>query len=372
MDWRELINFSRSKEAWLVLGWVALCLFGVDFAFQLVGAGGSEPFRQQEFRNADERGRIGALLSRCELDRAKRGRGQPDPLVLVFGLSTAKTGIHPGLLAECLGGSARVVNLGTVGGSVQEVEYALGALRGSQAKPDVAVLVLNPFLMAGRTWVNPPPQGLARAISHWVRRTPGRETWKYIRSQSWILQNYHRSRNAINNGLFSVRSVLGGWCGFTGPALFPPADPGAGGVPAHEGGLHTVPSLVEEQIQSFWRSGLADPSRYLTTGAEARSLARVLNLVKGLGAQRIVIVLAPEPEILRKGVPVEAERAMEAVLSATVPSAHLLDYRARIEDDQFYDFGHLNALGRRQCTLAMAEDLLALDSLVAAGASERE
>jgi hypothetical protein len=268
----------------------------------------------------------------------------PPPLGVVLGFSTARDGLVPELLQSRPGGrDIRWLNLAGSGGSFYELAYYVRPLFESQLDPELLVLAVHPVWLAGRATklelVNATPAEVAAALCR--RDTDLAE--KGAREWSWLAFNNNRLSLAAREVMASVREDV--FAGLERPldSLFPPAaDPWK--VERLYSGRATDEAR-NTQMKAWEQFGWFDPAQFSTQGIEAEALTAVVRAALE-NAERVVIVWLPEGEVLRARVPAEAERVFREVLGTVERAPPIVDLRAALGEELFYDHAHVNEAGR--------------------------
>ena len=309
-----------------------------------------------DYQHPYEVTRLGGRVAGAE--DARRSRRASGPLVMIFGLSTARFGISPGTLEHALGADSRVVNLGGYGLSMQELEYTFLALRQATLRPDVIVLIANPMLMGGRT---PPPATCptARELLASIRKghLRGVGLSAYLRSHLSFLEKFNHLDNMLVSELLKVRLGIAAHGRFSSRALYPAMEDDPSDATDFFGTLHIDPEVLHMQNEGFQRMLGQGSRRYLAEGAEGRALARFYGNLMALG-KRVVVIYPPEPTTIRRHVAPDAVLSMQKVIRGLDPQAEIVDLRALLPDAFFVDYGHLNSLGRQAFTGVAADIIL--------------
>lgn len=291
----------------------------------------------------EELGYVAARVA--ETEREREGTALPGPsgiprtrLVVIGGFSTALLGIDPEGLESASPGW-RVVSLAGTGASFRELRYYLRPLARSTLRPDLVILGVHPSWLVVRAGQGPGPSrpGLRAALARWA----------------WVRANSPRIGVSIRVGLVEARLRIGSWFGLPIAVLAPPGTERAWTPPVQRGEAGVYGAT---QMEGWARAGWFDPASYDASGPEARELGELLERL-GAVTSRVAIVLMPESEPLRERLPEEAERALVTAVRSAAPQSPVIDLRASVPEEEFWDRIHLYPKGRERLTRLLAERL---------------
>ena len=324
------LNIRRAIPLFRLLGCLAL-------AIALLNTLGYACFRphpralwMQEWLNPTEKKRVSTQLASAEHWVERASRSTPAPSIgLILGLSTAREGIDPQLLERELGSGVRAVNLGSSGGSFQELAYYSEGLDRTPLRPEWIVIGVHTTWLAGRR-----PDALEpMSASDWLWRVTHRRGPERIRTgarqRAWLEYNYLRIHNGIQNALRGHALAPAPW-----------VEPGADLQDTFQtlhlySGMHADPEFIRLQTTAFGDSGWYDAERYSSTPEEFEAL-RVILLRCLRISPRVSVVLMPEADPLRRRIPHVAADEMTGVMQSH-PQVEVLDGRALIAEEDFYD-----------------------------------
>ncbi len=238
-----------------------------------------------------------------------------DSPCVLLGLSTMGMGVDPEYLESKLGSTW--LNLAGAGRLMADLERYSRPMLERNLHPRLIVVGVHPMWLANRGFVIP------KVLSKWfwlARRPLIREDYAdltgQIRSQLKLLQ-------VERDAEFVVAPKFG----------------------------HALARHSEKQLRVWRDDGYFNPGSYVKD-SQAEIFSEVLEKLSGTGAQ-IVIVLMPESTRLREKVPPVAGTKMLALAG----EHKVLDLRASLPDDYFWDVVHLNIDGRQRLSAELALEL---------------
>ena len=295
------------------------------------------------------------------VEKRRRRAGTGEGLAVILGRSTAREGLDPSMLEAGDLGSLRWLSLYGSGGSLNFMTDLADILFFSKLNPEVVVLAINPYMLAGHPYRPHDPCGDATAV---IRHLWGREFYSarialsaLMESRSWILAHRRIINHQVRVGSFRARLRLFRACGLEPDSLRPP-DPDPWKVQRLGYPPHQSEDYLRWVLISAERLGRFSPSIYSVQSTQARALAEIITRSRQRGA-RVYVVLMPERSVWRKHVPAEADRCLQAVLGQyfgeTPPP--VIDLRASLADEMFSDHYHLNESGMKAASRLLALEL---------------
>jgi hypothetical protein len=279
-------------------------------------------------------------------------------LAVILGQSTAREGLDPTVLEAQGPPTLRWLSLCGSGGSISFLTDPADVLFFSKLNPELVVLAINPYMLAGHPYQPPTSYVEASGVLHhlgagefYQART---ELASLFESQSWIFEHRRIINHQMRVATFRSRLKLFQLCGLQADALYAPLkDPWIvqrSGYPPHQS---------EQRLQRVWaaseRLGRFSPASYSVEDAPARSLVDIIAHSRLVGA-KVYVVLMPEKSVWRNIVPPEAEKCLQAALANHFGETRppVIDLRATLADDLFSDYYHLNTSGRDAASQLLA------------------
>jgi hypothetical protein len=352
-----MIDVSRYSGILRVGLALALTLAAIDLAFSAVigpelrSIIPSQVPNQWSWIDAIDR-RVSALVS---ADRPSQGR-EKAPLCVYLGMSTAREGIDPVILASDDGQPFWYVGLCGSGAGMENLHGLAGSLVRSELKPDLFIvcahlsdLVGHPTENEGRTiHYNLAEQirerglrGLARTVKSWEWVAPNKAHLNY-----WMRARLYSARVDLFQALHLDPRA------FCAPDPDPWLPPERLGYPAK-----ASEEFLRDQLSGYAGYGWFESKKYeRSQESQARALIELMRVMRERGS-KVILLLMPEHSELRLRIPEEASaylrRALVGAFGDSSPT--ILDYRASIPDSSFSDYSHLNDQGRRQFSRLLAE-----------------
>lgn len=354
---------DRIDPAARVAGLVVLCAVVLDLLLSLSLGLSPRALAREEMVDPDG---LQLLAARIEaVSRQREGGSAALPkLAVAVGLSTGREDIAPKLFEQQTGGRYRMLNLAASGGSVSEMRAYAEPLLTSRLRPDLVVVAMHPSWLAGRELrasLPPLPEWGAAGLT-WPALQNYAGAWRQCLAQrSWLLANRTAMHTKMRRGLLALRMRLDKWLGMPLQDLVPGT---LVGDPWEVRSLYTdayAPAdFLAMQLREWGAAGWFDAER-LGPSDEARGLREWLPAVQAL-SPHVVMVLMPEAEEFRSNVPEQGQRTLRSMAADAQPPIPVLDLRASMPASAFRDQAHLNAYGRRQFTVLLAEHLMALQA----------
>ncbi len=310
----------------------------------------------------------------------RQGVPSGHPVGVLLGASALTCGINPALLASSLAGSApgtgqaaakvpeRWVRLVGTGASTCELEGITRLMLESGIRPAVLVVALEAKMLArsdryldGNLHVRH-DFDVNELIDHLRSLRPGAVKWDVMKlaasTFAWGFPDRPRMTNRLQSRVLLARMAALRSIGRDSLAMFPPLDqPWA----VDFDWVNTPDTSLDHRLaarEDMRRCGFFDASNYGETTVASRSLRALIDQARAAGTQ-VVVLLLPEPKLLRAEVPETALTTLSTLLKATPdsPAIPLLDLRQSLDEDQFRDFVHVNRTGRQALTRKLASNL---------------
>jgi hypothetical protein len=298
----------------------------------------------------DNRERVAGALRQYE-----EGEVRPDePLCSIIGLSTVREGIDLGRVSAEAGVGCRFLGLAGAGMMIPDMVPHAEILLASPLQPDLVILGIGPYQLLdpkpGRGPSQPP------GIASYLRRGDLRNAATEARNALWIYARRRDVSLTAEAALLEARARL--FHAFRvrlGPSVEGPQGPWRDMLKTIQKDHFSEATLREEE-QFFEGLGTFDPRAYARGRRAAAALIDLVRRFRDRGAA-VVLVLMPESSRLRRRMPPEASRALEAALGRAFPGSMppILDLRDAVEDAGFVDLAHLNHAGCLRCSRRLAE-----------------
>lgn len=277
-------------------------------------------------------------------------------LAIIAGLSTAREGIHTPTLERLLDSGERWVVIGGSGGRISILEEILEPFFRTGIRPGTLVLAVHPSHLVDRRADLIGSRFLERPVAtaqNYAKKYEGR-------SPLSLFQGYiRRVRSWSYNALFKVRTGMHDRLGTPYTTVVIPGDPWDRNSPLYEAD-RAEPRYLELQLETWESFGWFDAAAYTSDGVEAAALQELLERIKRLGSE-IIVVYPPESQKMRVLVPQQraSENFVAQLQIAGVEGVRIIDMRDALGENLFYDYAHVNQAGRAAWTEALAERLKA-------------
>ncbi len=264
-------------------------------------------------------------------------------LGVLLGQSTLECGIDPVALDAEDGLPIRWLNLFGEGGSVHKIEELAELLLLSGLKPDVAVFVINPYMLAGTDYQ------MARAREASV-------TNNRLKTWIWTWENRIVANQLAQIAMFRMRVGLFRAFGL-GIADVYEADPRPWETPVVVRAHKAAPEL-EERVKYNRSIGWLTASRYGPTASNAIALAQMIRQLRAIGSE-VIIVEMPLRSTYRVEFPPEARALVASIARDAAPGrpVPIIDLEDQVPDAMFLDLDHVDVDGRALCSRLLAERL---------------
>ena len=334
---------------------IALANFGLSAVL------GESPrlLRREVVYSPSEFDRIAEQVAAAERSRniqSPRSASLRKPLVLVVGLSTAREDIDPSVIGPAVCGGSQLLNLGSSGGSFSELSYYLRTLDRSQLRPDAILLAVHPVWMTTRIALPDSSSGAWQGVAKIHNPDDVVRLSRLTLHSLWIQRNRNAIHTLLTNQLLRLRWVFTAPFGLALPALVPISSTDPWAPRFSYSAPHADRQFLDAQMRSWKALGWFDPDSYATRGPEADAVIAIAERSLRMSPQSLV-VLMPESSALRANAPPAAEMRLRGALAEGGFGFPVLDFRAAIPDSAFYDYAHLNALGRRRFSRSLATTL---------------
>jgi hypothetical protein len=266
-------------------------------------------------------------------------------LAVVIGLSTAREGIDPITFERATGGKFRLLNIAGSGGSFRELQFYYQNVFASHLRPRVVILAVHPSWLSGRA-VRPQADSLGEVVGNLLGK-PTETSWIPLRSwlsgHVWIFGNRVAINTEIRTAMLSLRGLLGELMDLEPGDLVGSDDPWEASI--RYGDLHASAEFLSTQLRQWEAFGWFDAHSFDRDTDETAALDDLLRRLKAF-APTTLLVLMPESVEFRSRVPAMAVDRLSRVVLGPYPEMAILDLRASMPDEYFYDHAHLNAAGR--------------------------
>jgi hypothetical protein len=285
-------------------------------------------------------------------------------LGVILGSSTMQAALRPDLLTvEGEDGPVRWLNLCGPDAGLVDLERVARLLDGGGVRPSVAVVGINlgmladpGDLMAEAMLADPAPPAWSQLVK---ARPPASGPARFLRSigrltgdvGDWLRPNLTKLHHLKDLTAFEWRLAAAPAMGI-GAAFAPASDYW---TPPAAWADRATDEFRAWQVREYTRKGWFAADAYGPDGPNVRALADLLARLRRQGA-RVVLVLLPEPSMLRERVPAGAGRRLAAVIAGLPPAdvPEVLDLREALRDGELMDLVHPGPLGREAVTRRVA------------------
>jgi hypothetical protein len=280
----------------------------------------------------------------------------PETLAVTVGFSTAREGIDRTIFRDSSG--LDLLNLASSGGSFSELHSYYDFVLDSRLKPRVLIVAVHPCWLSGRLLTD---VSAAEASSpamlqrNWLQRVESSATIA-LDYPVWILANRARVNVLLRSALARARTSVANLLGIDALGLAPNLEFDPWKTTVLYSDRHAPEGQLARQIVQWRGFGWFDARQFSADSVEAAMLADFLRRAGRFSAHTIV-VLMPESTVLRENVPVEAGTLLKDVVASTPGKFSLLDLRAALPDELFYDHAHLNGAGRDRFSRLIGQEV---------------
>ena len=349
---QPLVQVRRLRALARVLAFVVLALILANSLLWAVSGPAPGSLRRAELLDPSEYERIGERVAAAEREMFVRGHAGTRPVVVVVGLSTAREDFDAELLGSGICGRAKILNLGSSGGSYRELAFYLQTLRATRMRSALTIVGVHPVWLAGREESGEVEVSSAAPLARSARRTTREALRELSRRWIWLYGNRRGMHAVLQNALWQLRERIDDRFAFGTAARFPDAGVSPWEPRTVYSGGRAPPELLNEQMRAWYGFGWFDSSRYTVGGTEAASLRLVAEEVGSLDGP-VMFVMLPEHSALRNRMPSNAMSTFQAILQHA-GSAPVLDLRNALPDAGFFDYAHANSFGRARLSLVVA------------------
>ncbi len=307
-------------------------------------------------------GAIESKVAAAEYRLARLPPGDDQPLVVLAGQSTLRSGISASVLQAEDDMECRYLIAGGAGGGLLHFLKTLEPLRRTSLKPDLVVLGLHYFYLLPDTsgvffpGVQGPPAEQQSANSPLGRLTRGISN--LIRSHSWLAERRGDFTTEFNWRFVDTRFQL---AQFLGMPL--PGEPIENIDPWADYFYDTTREVPDRKAK------MEEGAVQLTGKPEiyGRNEELMGSLIESIGRLRargslVALLIEPENSILRAATPPEAHEALVAPIEKAFPDSgvEIIDLIDLLPDTAFHDANHYNAVGREMLSRELARRIKGL------------
>lgn len=299
-------------------------------------------------------GKIAAVARPGALPRGER-------LGILLGSSSLQCAVDPTRLGPPPDGRPirwlTLLGEGANGADLRDLgrHLARGGLR-----PAVLVLAINPSLLARSTEFLSDPSSFDLHIlrEHLTTRHLGlaQRDVEAMLLVPWNRAFPQRTRigHQIRLLIQATKMRVAGAFGLGFASIYAPAaDPWV--VPDWTDRDHAPRSAIPMQMDGWRVRGWLDPASYALDGPNVLALMDLIRDARARGSE-VIIVLMPEPSVLRDAMPAAArltlDRALERHFGPASP--RVFDLRDAMDDSEFWDTIHLDPHGKRVFTVRLS------------------
>jgi hypothetical protein len=318
---------------------VGLAILLLDMALQ--AALGTSPDWLAAAFSSEVLDQCGSRLARVEqLERA--GQVSDQRLVAVVGLSPVREGIDPQMLAAADPEKRNWLVLGSQGRTFATLEVFVRALAESPVHPRLVVLGIVPAMLHHEDRAEP-QDASPRLLLHHLRQ---HRYYHVALDASWLMRNRDSLADESSLLVYESQRLMRWVFGLPMSATYPPEkDPWTSWTEVY--GEHSTAALTELQWQGH--KTLLVPSQFRDVRRQSQALRNMVTELRRHGSD-VVCVLMPETQRLRNLYPpIVGQKFGDAVAMARADgSLPVIDMRADIPDDMFFNDAHLNPRGRKR------------------------
>ena len=285
-------------------------------------------------------------------------RGGPARLGLLVGSSSLDWGVDAARMPRMdESRPMRWLSIAAMGSTIEDNARMASMVFRAGLKPEVVVLALGPASLASRINIldDPTSPDLAVLREHVSRRHPVlvKEDLEGYLLLPWnrVFPNRSRIGRWARVMLFDARLDLFAALGHGPEDLGPPLRDPWSALPWWTEGIHESPEVLDKQFKGLADAGVFEAGSYSADSQNARNLVRLVRDLRAAGSE-VVVALFPEAERRRVAEPPEflgsTEEALRRAFGDAAPP--VLDFRAAMPADAFFDLSHLNPIGRAAFT----------------------
>jgi hypothetical protein len=259
------------------------------------------------------------------------------PIGVVIGLSTTPHAINAARLAEEGPPGYRWMLANGFGGTAHKLAEFARLLATSGLRPGAVLIAINPIMLADRPAPGPAEAGDGGGARPSLLRA--------VRERLWVVESRFHAKHLLRRSALFFKMGLLGRLG---------SDPGAAVAPANsawetielnlEGRLSPAEAARDRKI--FADAGFYSPESYAADSGRSRELVEAVRAARSTGA-RVLVVLLPEMNQMRRDAPESAHRLPGEILAAAfgAQAPPILDLRDTVPDEDFMNFLHTNRQG---------------------------
>ena len=301
------------------------------------------------------------------LDRLYRSGQLPRDtrLGIFLGVSTTATGIQRRFLDARATTADRWIVLSGAGMSLENIESVMHPVFFCSLKPTTVVLGVHPQMLVGERYLGDEPiVAQARVVGRRRRALTSRfAALPAVRGlpKHWIVRNHAMVEHFLRSTIYAWRLGVLYSAGATAEKLCAPATEPWDEDPLWLWNMNDAENRFAHDQADYWgRQGQFKAASYDPDGSQARSLVRMVQAYRQLGAE-VYLVIMPLRSTLRSLVPPNAKPCLYEVLNRAFPDAPptVIDLEEAIPDRLFTDQAHLSKAGSEQLSRIVASRLRA-------------
>jgi hypothetical protein len=284
----------------------------------------------------------GPYVAAMTTGSTKVGIGSDTPCGILLGQSPLGCAVERSVLEESDGLQLFWIKLNCWGTSIHGISDLYELMKVADARPNVVVLGINPYLLVGQEIM----------LSHnYLLKKEGKRIKPFI----WFYNN-RRMVNYLSHVFYHRINVkLQRAFGFELSALYG-IEPDLRRTDARERVKPFTPGELKESEKYDEALGWFDPAKYSPDSSNSRALVKLINDCRERKA-KVCIILMPESSAFRNRVPPEGKRCFAEInrryfAHDPVP---VYDLQDRVADDQFVDLVHASIDAMKPFSLVAAE-----------------
>jgi len=333
------VESKRLQSSLLTLLCAAASLAALDFALGL--SLGARPTWLPASFGSDILDQFGARMAKVELLK-RSGQIDEQNLVAVIGLSPAREGLDPQILAASDPQNRRWLILGAEGRTFATLEIYGRTLTDSAVRPSLVVLAISQAMLHHDDHAEP-VLASPRLLPHHLRHLQLNHA---LLDTSWLYRNRDSLADEFTLLTYEAARCLRAALGLPMSATYAPeADPWSSWTAVF------VPHADAAHMAAQWRGhqDLLVPDQFQSVDRQINALRQLVDRSRARGAE-VDLVLMPETSRLRAlEPPIVNERFAQALAAASDGTPlKVIDLRSAIPDELFWDDAHLNPQGRKQ------------------------
>lgn len=298
----------------------------------------------------DNQQRVASAIADYRAGRVARG----DHLVAVTGISNVREGVNVDILRQRLGPSVRVLGIAGAGAGAKAIVENANTLLHSSLRPDMVILGIAPLQMLD-TLMTPGviPAGMPQP-------TVRERLREWVRQGFWIFARRNDISISVDNALLGLRGAMFTALGLRLPA--PAVDSAWRPMMRVMGAEHFPEATLVAGVDWARSIGTFDRTAYAQARVAPLMIAQLVRQFHDRGA-KVIVVVTPEHTLLRRREPAGIVASITDRLKhdSGIPNLQVLDMRAYISNAGFVDLSHLNSIGSRRFSYALAEQISKLD-----------